>query len=65
LDALLNQARFFCENYRYQELFSLIVDSEADFDPLYEISDLMHRTRKENAKLLLIPGLAEKKAILE
>lgn len=65
LDALLNQARLFCENYRYQELFSLIVDSEADFDPLYEISDLMHKTRKENAKLLLIPGLAEKKAILE
>lgn len=65
LEKLLIQAKGFCETYRYQELFSLIVDSDADFDPLYEISDLMHKTRKENAKLLLIPGLAEKKAMSE
>lgn len=65
LEELLIQAKVFCENYRYQELFSLIVDSDADFEPLYEISDLMHKTRKENAKLLLIPGLADKKAMLE
>lgn len=65
LELLLIKARNFCESYRYQELFSLIVDSEADFDPLYEISDLMHKIKKENAKLLLLPGLAEKKAISE
>ncbi len=65
LEALLAQAKNFCDSYRYQELFSLIVDSEADFDPLYEISDHLHKSRKENAKLLLIPGLAEKKANLE
>jgi FlaA1/EpsC-like NDP-sugar epimerase len=60
LEKLLVQAKAFCDSYRYQELFSLIVDSEADFDPLYEISDLMHRSRRENAKLLLISGLVEK-----
>nr|WP_324257456.1 nucleoside-diphosphate sugar epimerase/dehydratase [Cellvibrio fontiphilus] len=68
LDALLTQAKMFCEGYRYQELFSLIVDSEADFDPLYEISDLMYKTKKENAKLLVIPGAldkTDKKAMLE
>jgi FlaA1/EpsC-like NDP-sugar epimerase len=65
LESLLVQADAFCNSYRYQELFSLIVDSEADFDPMYEISDLMYKTRKENAKLILIPRLAEKKSNLE
>lgn len=65
LQAFLIQAEDFCGSYRYQELFSLIVDSDADFEPLYEISDIMHKARKENAKLLLIPGLAEKKATPE
>lgn len=65
LESLLAQAEGFCNSYRYQELFSLIVDSETDFEPLYEISDLMYKTRKENAKLMLIPGLAEKKALPE
>jgi len=65
LEKLLSQAELFCNTYRYQELFSLIVDSDADFDPLYEISDLMYRLKKENAKLLLIPGLADKKMMME
>lgn len=65
LESLLAQAEVFCNSYRYQELFSLIVDSEADFEPLYEISDLMYRGRKEGAKLLMISGLADKKAIAE
>jgi FlaA1/EpsC-like NDP-sugar epimerase len=65
LEVLLNQAKGYCDSYRYQELFSLIVDSDADFNPLYEISDLLYKNRKENAKLLLIPGLAEKKAMPE
>ena len=60
LESLLIQAETFCSSYRYQELFSLIVDSDADFDPLYEISDLMYRSKKENAKLLLIPKLVDK-----
>lgn len=60
LQAVLTQAQLYCETYRYQELFSLIVDSDVDFEPLYEFSDLMYRARKENAKLLLIPGLADK-----
>ena len=54
LEFLLAKAETFCNSYRYQELFSLIVNSEADFDPLYEISDHMHINRKERAKLLLI-----------
>lgn len=65
LESFLAKAELFCDTYRYQELFSLIVDSEADFDPLYEISDLMQKSRKENAKLLLIPGWADKKAVTE
>lgn len=60
LQSLLVQAKSYCDTYRYQELFSLIVDSDVEFEPLYEISDLMYRARKENAKLLLIPGLADK-----
>ena len=65
LESLLAQAEVFCNSYRYQELFSLIVDSEADFDPLYEISDLMYKTRKENAKLMLIPGLVPRRTSSE
>ncbi len=65
LESLLGQAEVFCNSYRYQELFSLIVDSETDFEPLYEISDLMYKTRKENAKLMLIPGLTGGKALSE
>ena len=60
LESLLNQAEQFCNTYRYQELFSLIADSDADFEPLYEISDLMHKARKENSKLTLISNLIEK-----
>jgi FlaA1/EpsC-like NDP-sugar epimerase len=56
LESLLAQAEMFCNSYRYQELFSLIVDSETDFEPLYEMSDLMFVARKENAKLLMIKG---------
>ncbi|WP_323813320.1 nucleoside-diphosphate sugar epimerase/dehydratase [Cellvibrio sp. NN19] len=60
LETLLTQAKTFCDSYRYQELFSLIVDSEADFQPLYEISDHMKKIRRENAKLLLISNVADK-----
>src|SRR6187431_706944 len=65
LESLLAQAEGFCNSYRYQELFSLIVDSEADFDPLYEISDLMYRSKKESAKLLMISGSGGKKIAAE
>lgn len=61
LQSFLEQAELFCSSYRYQELFSLVADSEADFEPLYEISDLMYRSKKENAKLLLISGSGGKK----
>lgn len=65
LENLLAQAELFCRTYRYQELFSLIADAEVDFQPLYEISDLMYRVKKENAKLLLLQGFSEKKSLVE
>ncbi len=56
LESLLVKAESFCDSYRYLELFSLIVSSEVDFDPLYEMSDIMFFARKENTKLLMIGG---------
>ena len=52
---LLDKATDYIEAYRYQELFSLIVDSDVEFEPLYELSDLMHRSSKESTKLVLLP----------
>lgn len=60
LDALLAKARHYCDTYRQQELFSLIIDADVEFQPLYELSDLIYKGKKETAKLLLLPGIAEK-----
>lgn len=63
LAELLEKAQIYCDQYRYQELFTLIIDSEVEFQPLYEMSDLIHRSKRETATLLMIPGLLEKKLV--
>lgn len=65
LEQLLEQAKTYCDSYRQQELFSLIIDADVDFQPLYELSDLIHKGKKESAKLLLLPGMAEKLKMVE
>jgi len=52
---LLTQAEHYCAQYRYQELFSLIIDADVEFQPIYEINDLIFKSYKESAKLLLLP----------
>ncbi|WP_238526785.1 polysaccharide biosynthesis protein [Cellvibrio japonicus] len=65
LAELLDKAQLYCEQYRHQELFTLIVDSDVEFEPLYEMSDLIHKSKKETAKLLVMPGLVDKKILAE
>jgi len=54
------QAKLYCETYRHQELFSLIVDSDVDFDPLYDNSDLLLNAQKEQANLRLVSSIIPK-----
>lgn len=65
LEQLLQRAKSYCDSYRYQELFSLIVDADVDFEPIYELSDLIYKGKKENANILLMPNMVEKRKIVE
>lgn len=65
LDHLLLKAKTYCESYRQQELFSLIIDADVEFQPFYELSDLIYKEKKENAKLLLVRGITEKLKLAE
>ena len=55
LNDLAIRAEQYCNQYRYQELYSLIADSEAEFQPLYEISDLIFASEKMSAKIMNLP----------
>jgi FlaA1/EpsC-like NDP-sugar epimerase len=54
LNHLISLINLYCEQYRYQELFTLIVDSEVEFCPLYEMSDLIYKSKKEVGNLVLL-----------
>lgn len=60
LAKFIMQAKLYCETYRHQELFSLVVDSDVDFEPLYENSDLLHGAQREQAGLRLISSITPK-----
>lgn len=65
LEEFLERAEDYCDQYRHHELFTLIIDSDVEFEPLYEMSDLIYKSKKETAKLLVIPGLLDKKMATE
>lgn len=43
-----------CQAYQYQELFGLIAAAKVEFKPIYELSDLIFRQRKETPRLTLV-----------
>lgn len=65
LNELLEKAEVYVSQYRHQELFTLIADADVEFNPLYEMSDLIHKSKRESATLLVIPGLLDRKALAE
>jgi FlaA1/EpsC-like NDP-sugar epimerase len=66
MEKLLSMANDFCENYRYEELHSLIIDSGVEFEPLYGLNDMMYKSQKENtSKLILISSVSDKKVSAE
>lgn len=66
MNKLLNLAKEFCDNYRYEELHSLIINSGIEFSPIYELSDLMFKSKKEStSKLVLISSACDKKISIE
>ena len=56
LQQILSSIEAYCEQYRYQELFSLIIDSEVEFQPLYEMNDLIYKSKREVGNLVLLHG---------
>lgn len=56
----------YCDNYRYQELHSLIVSSEVEFERVYDLNDLMYKSKTETgSKLVLISSINNDKRASE
>jgi FlaA1/EpsC-like NDP-sugar epimerase len=65
LEKLLSQAKQHCDNFNHQELYDLIINSDVEFHPIYELNDLMHKSRKDTAKISLVHHNPDKKASSE
>lgn len=57
LQQRLMNAKHYCDSFRVQELFSLIIDADVEFQPLYEVNDFIYKSGKETSKLLFLPNI--------
>src|SRR5690606_14997860 len=45
INELMRLMSEYCDNYRYQELHSLIANSEVEFERVYDLNDLMYKSK--------------------
>lgn len=55
LRELMKSVEIFCQQYRCAELFSLIIDADIEYNPIYELNDLLHAEQRESAKIYTLP----------
>ena len=64
MEKFFRNAYEYCEAYKIQELHALIIDSGVEFNPVYELNDLLYKTRKDNQKKLVLVSSNDEKRLL-
>lgn len=64
MEKFFNVAYEYCDAYKVQELHALIIDSGVEFNPVYELNDLLYKTKKDNQKRLVLISSNDEKRIL-